>query len=328
MRTVKHCLFVSDFDQTLSFNDAGVVLSDMLGIPDFKEKVHGLSQLNLVQEGAELAYLLRHDPAFRHVRKHHLEEVGRRVRLKRNIDLTINLLENGIDACTFNFFVVSAAPEEVVRAALEGIVPPEKIIGTRFGYNEETGEINAVERVPAGFGKVRAVDELYARLGIPRERIVYVGDGSSDIHVMLHVNRGNGLTIAVSEARSIAQIARRTIVTEDALGILVPILEDLLGYDSVRIRALFEAHGLLIQEWERSRTDWLTIRPSPTEERIGPPLRPTDQEDAAASGVEPIEGSARSSEPGDPAGLIGSAGSAAARVPGHPDHSARGVAAG
>ena len=27
------------------------------------------------------------------------------------------------------------------------------------------------------------------RLGMPRERLVYVGDGSSDMHVMLHVNR-------------------------------------------------------------------------------------------------------------------------------------------
>jgi len=26
------------------------------------------------------------------------------------------------------------------------------------------------------------------------------------------------------------------------------------------LEMLFEAHGLLIQEWERVRTDWLTIR--------------------------------------------------------------------
>ena len=67
--TRKHFLLVSDFDQTLSFNDSGHVLSEMLGISTFGEKVAGLSQLNLVQSGAELAYLLLHDPEFRRVRR-------------------------------------------------------------------------------------------------------------------------------------------------------------------------------------------------------------------------------------------------------------------
>ena len=58
----KHYLLVSDFDQTLSFNDSGLVLSEMLGIPSFQDKVSHLARLNLVQEGAELTYLLRHDP--------------------------------------------------------------------------------------------------------------------------------------------------------------------------------------------------------------------------------------------------------------------------
>jgi predicted HAD superfamily phosphohydrolase len=115
-------------------------------------------------------------------------------------------------------------------------------------------------RVPAGYGKVAAVDDLRARLGVPRERVVYVGDGSSDIHVMLHVNRGDGLTIAASEARHIAQIARRTVISDDALSVLVPVLEEVVGYDAGRIRLLFEERGLLIQEWDRVRTDWLTIR--------------------------------------------------------------------
>jgi len=35
------------------------VLSEMLGIADFETRVAGLSRLNLVQEGAELSYLLR-----------------------------------------------------------------------------------------------------------------------------------------------------------------------------------------------------------------------------------------------------------------------------
>src|SRR5439155_11957901 len=232
----------------------------MLEISGFQEKVAGLSRLNLVQEGAELTYLLRHDPAYRRVRRQHLVEVGRRIRLKRNIGLLTSFLDRGIHGYRFEFFVVSAAPEEVVHSALDGIVPPDHIIGTRFGFNQETGEIESVIRVPAGYGKVAAVDELRVRLGIPRERLVYVGDGSSDIHVMLHVNRGEGLTIAASEARHISQIASRTVISDDALCVLIPVLEEIGGYDASQIRLVFEEQGLLIQEWDRVRTDWLTIR--------------------------------------------------------------------
>ena len=253
-------LLVSDFDQTLSFNDSGHLLSESLGITDFAEKVAGLSRLNLVQSGAELTYLLRHDPEFRRVRREDLVNAGRHVRLKRNIDVLVDCLEHGIDGYRFDFFVVSAAPQEVVNAALEGIVPPERIIGTQFEFDPTTGEITSVLRVPAGYGKVAAVDGVRARLGVPRERVVYVGDGSSDIHVMLHVNRGDGLTIAASEARHIAQIARRTVISDDALSVLVPVLEEVVGFDPVRIRLVFEERGLLIQEWDRVRTDWLTIR--------------------------------------------------------------------
>src|ERR687891_1799652 len=61
----KHYLLASDFDQTLSFNDSGIVLSELLDISGFLEKVVALSRLNLVQQGAELAYLLAHDPEYR-----------------------------------------------------------------------------------------------------------------------------------------------------------------------------------------------------------------------------------------------------------------------
>ena len=49
----KYYLLVSDFDQTLSFNDSGLVLAEMMGIPDFQERVLNLARLNLVQSGAE-----------------------------------------------------------------------------------------------------------------------------------------------------------------------------------------------------------------------------------------------------------------------------------
>lgn len=256
----KHYLLVSDFDQTLSFNDSGLVLSEMLGIDDFQDKVGALSRLNLVQQGAELAYLLTHDPEFMRVQRGDLIEVGRRIRLKRNVALLADFLKDGIDGFRFDFYVVSAAPWEVVNSALEGIVPPDHIIGTRFGFKAGTGEVESVVQVAAGYGKVAAVDELRIRLGVPSDRIVYVGDGSSDIHVMLHVNRGEGLTIAASEARHISQITRRTVISDDALSVLIPVLEEICGYDHSAIRLLFEEQGLLIQEWDSVRTDWLTIR--------------------------------------------------------------------
>src|SRR2546428_13569791 len=80
-------LLASDFDQTLSFNDSGQVLAEMLGISNFQQKVAGLTRSNLVHQGAEPAYLLRHVPQFRSVRAEHLVEAGRRYRWKVAIEL-------------------------------------------------------------------------------------------------------------------------------------------------------------------------------------------------------------------------------------------------
>jgi HAD superfamily phosphoserine phosphatase-like hydrolase len=258
---MKHFLLASDFDQTLSFNDTGHVLSDMLGIEGFAEKVAGLADIHLVQQGGELAYLLLHDPEYRRVRREDLIEVGRRIRLKQNLDLLSRLLE-AVDGHRFSFYVVSAAPEEVIRSALDGLVPESRIFGTRFRYDPGTGEIESIVRVPAGYGKVAVLDELRHTLPVSADRVVYVGDGSSDVHVMLHVNRIGGLTIAVSENRYLTPIARRTILSDDGLSVLIPILEEIAGWDAPRIRSLFAAHGLVLQDWDKIRTDSLTIRGS------------------------------------------------------------------
>src|ERR1700754_2776416 len=95
--TPKHFLVASDFDQTLSFNDSGAVLGDLIGATRFEEKVAGLARSNLVQQGGELAYLIRHDPEFRGVRREHLVEAGRRVRLRSNIAALVEFLERGLD---------------------------------------------------------------------------------------------------------------------------------------------------------------------------------------------------------------------------------------
>lgn len=259
MTTPRHYLVASDFDQTLSFNDSGVILSELIGASGFQEKVEGLARINLVQQGGELAYLIRHDPEFRGVRREHLEETGRRIRLRRNIPALVELLERGVDGATFSFFVISAAPREVILAALEGVVAPDHIFGTELDYDPVSGEVRSIVRVPAGYGKVAVVEELEGRLGIAPDRTIYIGDGSSDVHVMLHVNNRDGFTIAVSENRLLVDVAKRTVLSDEAFSIMVPILDQVLGWDSVEIRSLFEASGLRLHGWERARTDRIRL---------------------------------------------------------------------
>ena len=266
LKTMKEYLLASDFDQTLSFNDSGFVLSELLGIPaqDFERKAQGMARLNLVQQGAELSYLLLHDPQFRHVRREHLIEAGKRIPLKEQIKLLYKILDKGIPGYHFNFYVLSAAPAEIVQSALEGIVPADHIFGTEFKYTP-SGEIETIVRVTAGYGKVARLVHLQEELQIGSDRVVYAGDGSSDVHAMLHVNRDSGLTIAVSETRDVTQIAKRTVLSSNALAMLVPILEDVAGWEQPEIHEFFEGNGFLVREWARARTDWLTLRSAKSE---------------------------------------------------------------
>jgi 2-hydroxy-3-keto-5-methylthiopentenyl-1-phosphate phosphatase len=264
--SVKQYLLASDFDQTLSFNDSGLVLSELVGIPAsiFEAKVATLAIQNLVQQGGELSYLLLHDPEYRsRVRKEHLGQAGKSVRLKKNICKLSELLASAIPGYRFDFHVISAAPQEVIESALEDIIPADHIHGTQLQC-DSSGQVESIVRVNAGYGKVAVLDDLQKKFQIGPERILYVGDGGSDIHVMLHVSRREGFTIAVSQARHIAPIAKRTVLSDDALSIIVPILEEIAGWDATRIRTFFEEQGLLIQEWDRVRADWLTITPQPS----------------------------------------------------------------
>ncbi len=260
----RHFLVASDFDQTLSFNDSGAVLSELIGASDFQRKVDGLARCNLVQQGGELAYLIRHDPEFRGVRREHLVETGRRVRLRSSIRALVDLLERGVEDCRFTFVVISAAPREVIESALDGIVPADRIFGTEFQYDPDSGEVRSIVRVRAGYGKVAVIEELESRLEIAPARTVYIGDGSSDVHVMLHVNNRDGFTIAVSENTQLARIAKRTVLSDDSFSVTVPILEQVLGWGGREIRTLFESNGLTLHEWEKARTDRVIVRELPT----------------------------------------------------------------
>ena len=266
-KTIRY-LVASDFDQTLSFNDSGHVLGEIIGVKDFEAKVKALSSTYLVQSGAELAYLLRHDAEFKSVRREHLVEAGKRVRLKDNVKLLAEMLSEELEPARFEFVVISAGPREVVQSALDGIVPPENVFGTEFGRDPSDVEIVSVERVPAGYGKVVVLQELEQKFGTRPDHTIYIGDGSSDLYVMHHVNSRDGHTIAVSETKDIGRIAKRTVLSDNATSVFVPILEDILKWDAEQIREFFEAHGLSVQGWDKIRTDWLTFhkgQPKPQE---------------------------------------------------------------
>ena len=89
--------------------------------------------------------------------------------------------------------------------------------------------------------------------------MIYVGDGGSDVHVMLHVNNHDGFTIAVSNNQQLAQIARTTVLSDNAFSIMVPILDQILDWRTGDIRDLLERHGLTLQAWEKARTDHVRI---------------------------------------------------------------------
>jgi HAD superfamily phosphoserine phosphatase-like hydrolase len=259
----RHYLLASDFDQTLSFNDSGLVLSELLGISGFHERVAGLARSNLVQQGGELAYLIRHDPEFRGVRHEHLIETGRRVRLKSAIPALVQLLDHGLEGYRFSFFVISAAPREIVMSALADVVTADHIYGTELDFDESSGEVRSIRRVPAGYGKVAVIEELQHRLEIPSDRVIYVGDGSSDVHVMLHVNNHDGYTIAVSDNKQLACIARSTVLSDNAFSIMVPVLDQIFDWRTGAIRELLEHNGLTLQAWEKARADSVRISEIP-----------------------------------------------------------------
>jgi phosphoserine phosphatase len=238
------------------------VLSELIGFHRFHDKVKGLADINLVQQGAELSYLILHDPDFRRVRREHLVETGKRIRLKDDVALFARVLDNLDEEHKFNFNVLSAAPQEIIQSALEGIVPPDHIFGTRFRYNEATGEVESIIRAAAGWGKISVLEELRANLGISHDHIIYLGDGSSDLPVMMHVNQYDGLTIAVSEAKFISRVAQRTVLSANATSVLVPVLERVMKWNSAEIRRFFGSYGLTLLEWDRMHTDILTIQDS------------------------------------------------------------------
>ncbi len=76
---------------------------------------------------------------------------------------------------------------------------------------------------------------------------------------MLHVNNHGGFTIAVSENRQLARIAKSTVISDNAFSIMVPVLDQVLDWEARHIRDLFESYGLTLSGWEQDRTDRVRI---------------------------------------------------------------------
>ncbi len=253
-------LFVSDFDKTLSKGDVGYILSSKLGIPpeDFERKIEEIKSRNIVQLGGELAHLMTRDPDYvGKVSKELLYSVGREIELKKGVPELMSILAKGIDNCRFSTYIVSAAPKECIEKAVEKIFPLENIYGTTFLFKDDI--VQDVERTNAGHAKVATLDMLKQKENVTRYAIIYVGDGSSDVHVMLHVKSYQGYTITVSPAPYMGHICRRSVISDNVLSILVPILQDLLKYDQGRVRKFFEDRKHPILEWNRADTEWLDI---------------------------------------------------------------------
>lgn len=251
-------LFASDFDKTLSIDDAGLLLSLKLGLTreDFEEKINGLKKKSLVKFGAEIPYLILHDPAYMgKVDRKMLLEVGKEIRLKKHLPELVKVLEQGIKGKRFSVHVISAAPQEVVQKALEGILPPENVHGTTFIYDKK-GAVVGVEKAAAGAAKVDVLEAIRKRGKIPLDRIIYVGDGFSDMYIILYVRAYHGYTIGVTPSSYLGNICKKTIISNDSLSLLAPILEDILGFSHQEVKEFYEKMGYPIQTWEKAKVEW------------------------------------------------------------------------
>jgi 2-hydroxy-3-keto-5-methylthiopentenyl-1-phosphate phosphatase len=256
----KKILFVSDFDKTLSIGDVGYILSAKIGVSSerFDRKIEDIRRRNITQLGGELAHLITQDPDYAgKVTKDLLYEAGKEVKLKKGVGDLLKILAEGIDNYRFSSYIVSAAPKDCIEKTIENILPADNVFGTTFIY--KNGIAHDIERANAGHAKVATLDMLKEKENVPRDAIIYVGDGSSDIHVMLHIMSYNGYTITVSPSPYMGHICRRSVISDNVLSILVPILEDLLKYDKEKIQAYFEGRGHPILEWNRADTEWLNI---------------------------------------------------------------------
>lgn len=233
-------------------------MSLKLGITreEFDDKIKSLKEKSLTKFGAEVPYLILHDQDFKgKVTKEVLLNVGKEIRLKKHLPELAGILNRGINGNRFSFHVISAAPQEVLEMSLKGIVPPENVHGTIFEYDEK-GTVKGVKKAIAGAAKVEALDVVRRKEKIPLDRTIYVGDGFSDMYIIMYVRAYHGYTIAVTPTSFLGHICRKTVISNDALSLLAPILEDILGFSHDEVRKFYEKIGHPLQTWEKAKVEW------------------------------------------------------------------------
>jgi len=62
----------------------------------------------------------------------------------------------------------------------------------------------------------------------------------------------------VSESKLVAQIAKRTVLGDNAYATLVPILEEIAGWQRPRSVRCSNPYAFLIQGWDHVQTDWVS----------------------------------------------------------------------
>ena len=239
---IKHFLVLSDFDQTLSFNDSGVVLSQLIGASSFEEKVAGLARSNLVQQGGELAYLIRHDPEFRAVRPEHLAEAGRRVRLRTTSPPSSS---SWIGASRGTASPSSSSRRRPGRSSSR----PSRDRARRKGFSPRswTGTRDPGRSEPCPRSRGLRKGRGRRRAGSPARDRTRPHDlrRRRQLGRPRHAARQQprGFTIAVSENKLLARIAKRTVLSDSAFSVVVPILERVAGWRSAEIRASSSARA-------------------------------------------------------------------------------------
>ena len=222
----RHYLVASDFDQTLSFNDSGAVLSELIGASRVRGEGRrpGAQQPRAAGRRAGVPdsprsgvprRAARAPRGGRPARPPAAQHPGARRRPRRAASTAIASRSSSSRRRRAR----SSSPRSTASSRPTTSSAPSSSTTTRPA---RCGRSGACRPATARWRRSRS-----SRRGSASRRIarIYVGDGSSDVHVMLHVNNRDGFTIAVSENQQLARIAKSTVLSDDASSVLVPILE-------------------------------------------------------------------------------------------------------
>ena len=201
--------------------------------PGFDEKVAGLARINLVQQGGELAYLLLHDPGVP-ARAARAPGRGRPAHPSQaqHRPAGASCWRGGIDGLPLRVLrgLGGARGSRAVGARGHRAAATTSS-GRASRYDEATGEIESIARVSAGLRQGRRDRRAAAAAaGEPGPRRVR---RRRQLGRPRDAAREPARTATRSRCRRtkyIAPIARRTILSDDALSVLVPILEDIVGW--------------------------------------------------------------------------------------------------